>query len=858
MMVDNNLTPIRKQYLQIKNQYPNVIIFFRLGDFYETFDHDAEITSRELDIVLTSRNVAKGQRVPMAGIPFHAANNYISRLINKGYHVAICEQIGEQPTKGLFKRKVVRVITPGAILDSELIKNEKNNYLVCVYSDPTGFGISFMDISTGEWMVTQFSDTDSKNKILAELSRISPTEVLLPESLQDFSSDSYFITRLPDWKYEQGRCEQLLLNHLNVASLEGFGLKNKHMAVSAAGCILDYIYENEPSAKPLLNSPKFYLTNEFMLLDEQTRRNLELSDSLRSNATKASLLNVIDKTVTPMGKRLIGNWINQPLIDIKSISKRHDAVEFFVNNGIKRTEAQELLKKFSDIDRIINRVISMHTNPRELVSLKNSFRNLPDLPNIINPMQFNDISSSDSSFYDCKAEYILLDGALIDDPPANLQHTGIFRKGYSSDLDHIIKSSSNSREWIANLEKREKARTGIKTLKVGYNKVFGYYIEISRSYLEKIPPEYIRKQTLLNGERFITPELKDYETLVLNAEEQIKEIEQRLFDELCQKLASSADQILNVSKLIAELDVLLAFAQIAVENRYIRPVMYEDTHLIIRDGRHPVVEITQPNISFIPNDAIFDDDKKIHVVTGPNMSGKSTYLRQIALIVLLAQIGSFVPADYAEIGIVDRIFTRIGAQDEISAGQSTFMVEMIETANILNNATIRSLLILDEIGRGTSTYDGLSMAWAILENIHNNPKINSRTLFATHFHELTQMAEIFPRISNFSVAVSEIDGKIIFLHKIIEGGADRSYGIHVAQLAGIPPSVIKRAYELLNKFESENGNTNILVKPTKTMQIPLFKTDHPLIKELTGLDLNSLSPLEALNKLYDWKNRFIQ
>ena len=856
-MTTEKITPVRKQYLQIKSQYPNAIIFFRLGDFYETFDNDAEIASKELDIVLTSRNVAKGQRIPMAGIPYHAANNYIARLINKGYHVAICEQIGDQPQKGLFSRKVIRVVTPGTLIDQELIKNDRNNYLACISSSEEGFGFSYLELSTGEFKVTQFTNENPHNKLKAEMSRISPSEVLIPESFNYLNGDGFFITKKPDWKFEPGRCEQFLLRHFGVSSIEGYGLKNKTLAISAAGSILDYILENEPTGNRLFNDLKFYSTEEYMLLDDYTRRNLELSDTIRSTNNKVSLLSIIDKTITPMGKRLIRNWINQPLIDIEEISKRHDAVDLFFQQGVMRAELRELMRKFIDLDRVINRIISNHSNPRDLVGLRASLRMIPNLVKIINEDYLESFTSPGHHYHDCTSEFELLSNAVVDEPPANFQHTGIFRPGYSEELDQLVESTTNSREWIANLEKSERERTGLKTLKVGYNKVFGYYLEISKSYLDKIPPEYIRKQTLINGERFITPELKEYETIVLNAEERIREIENRLYSELCSILAASAEKILEVSRFIAQLDVFQAFAQTASENKYTRPLMFEDTRLDIREGRHPVVEKSQQELSFIPNDAIFSENNMIHIITGPNMSGKSTYLRQVALIVLLAQIGSFVPADFAEIGIVDRIFTRIGAQDDITAGQSTFMVEMIETANILHNATTKSLLILDEIGRGTSTYDGLSMAWAILENIHNDPEIIARTLFATHYHELTQMAEILPRIKNFSIAVSETGGKIVFLHKIIDGGADRSYGIHVAQLAGIPTNVIKRAYELLDIYESESKNNRLQYKAT-TSQIPLFTTTNPLLEELIDLDLNSLSPIEALNKLFDWKNRFSQ
>jgi len=855
-MSPEKITPVRKQYLDIKSQYPNAIVFFRLGDFYETFDEDAEIASRELDIVLTSRNIAKGQRIPMAGIPFHAADNYISRLISKGYHVAVCEQIGDQPQKGLFPRKVTRVITPGTLIDPGLIRTDKNNYLTCIYSNDNGYGFSYLDISTGDFYVTQFKSENNLGKIKSELSRLSPSEVLVPESAPAWDTDQYLLTQIPDWKFELGRCEQLLKRHFNITSLASFGLDNKPLAVSSAGAILAFIHDNEPSAVSLLQTLRFYSTEDYMLLDDYTRRNLELTDTIRMANGKHSLQKVIDKSITPMGKRLIRNWINQPLIEIEPINRRLDAVDFLFQNGMIRNELRKQVKTISDMDRIINRVISGRTNPRDLLSLRNSFGALPDVSQIIGNENLTLFSSPDAAMHQLQSEAEYLERSIMDDPPANLLQSGVIRRGFSEELDQLVDSTSHSRQWIADLENVEKERTGIKTLKVGYNKVYGYFIEISKSYLKQVPAEYIRKQTLVNAERYITPELKEYETLVLNAEERILELERRLFDEVCRFIARSTNQILQTSRFIARLDVLLAFAQTAADNRFVRPTLHEDNRLIIHQGRHPVVERSQQDMPFIPNDTVFEEKEIIHIITGPNMSGKSTYLRQVALIVLLAQIGSFVPADHAEIGLVDRIFTRIGAQDEIATGQSTFMVEMVETANILHNATRKSLLILDEIGRGTSTYDGLSMAWAIIENIHNDPRLQARTLFATHYHELTQMAEIFPGISNYSVAVSDTEGKILFLHKIIQGGADRSYGIHVAQLAGIPIHVIKRAYELLNKYESQIKDD----RPSSAAphaQIPLFVPQDPLIEALKNLELNNLSPIDALNKLYEWKSKYL-
>ena len=854
-MISENITPIRKQYLEIKKQYPDAIVFFRLGDFYETFDQDAETTSRELDIVLTSRNVAKGQRIPMAGIPFHAADNYISKLINKGFHVAICEQIGDQPDKGIFPRKVIRVVTPGTVIEPGLIKNESNNYLVSVISDAVKAGFAYLDMSTGEFSVTEFHLDNSNNKIFAEISRLNPSEVILPEAYNLNIENKFFLTRIPDWKFEYGRGEQFLLNHFNVNNLNGFGLENKPLAVCAAGAILNYIKESDPASLNLFNEIKVYSLDDFMVLDDSTRRNLELTETIRGGNEKGSLLQILDKTTTPMGKRLIRNWINQPLIDSSAIKKRLDAVDFFFNEGLLRSEIYSQMRRISDIERIINRVISGHAIPRDLVSLRFSLGQIPVISGLLKH-GFDVVVQQVGRVDPCDEEFKLLNAAIVDEPPATLQHSGVIRSRYSEELDSILAATKNSREWIANLESSEKSRTGIKTLKVGYNKVYGYFIEISKSLANQAPPEYIRKQTLVNAERYITPELKEYETLVLNAEERIRDVELKLFNELCRILAKSSQKILQISKFIAVLDVIISFAQVSRENKYFRPMINDDNRLIISDGRHPVVEKTLSQISFVPNDTFFNNDEIIHIITGPNMSGKSTYLRQVALISLMAQIGCFVPAEKADIGLIDRIFTRIGAQDEIHAGQSTFMVEMTEMANILHNATENSLLVLDEIGRGTSTYDGLSIAWSVLEYIHNHPDLRAKTLFATHFHELTKLPEILPRIKNYNIAVNESGKQVVFLHKIIEGGADKSYGIHVAQLAGIPPAVIQRANFLLEKLQNEARNIDVKdVHPTT--QMPLFQTENPVLAELKELDLNNLNPIEALNLLFEWRKRIL-
>lgn len=858
MTKTEEITPIRKQYLEIKKQYPDSILFFRLGDFYETFDHDAEITSKELDIVLTARNVAKGVKVPMAGIPFHAVENYLGRLIEKGYHVAICEQVGEQPIKGLFERKVVRVVTPGTVLESGLLPNRENNYLVSIMVDEEAHkaGLAYVDISTGEFAVTEFAHADIWTTLRAEINRLQPAEILISENQSIENGITGHVTRFPNWRFELGRCEQELLRHFEVVSLEGFGLSQFKIGVQAAGAILQYVKETQPEALKLLNQLKTYSFDEFMVLDAATRRNLELVETIRNTGGKGTLISIIDKTVTPMGARLLRQWINKPLLDLARIHSRQARIGLFVKDGVLRAEIREAMKPFTDLERLINRVVSGIAQPRDLNAMRASLQQLRVLFPLLNraPSLFEHM---EYRFDLCAEETELLQRALVDNPPQTMQSTGIFRSGYSAELDDVIEKSQHARDWIANLESRERERTGIKTLKVGYNKVFGYYIEVTRANSPNVPEDYIRKQTLVNGERYITSDLKEYESFVLTAEDRIKEIEGKLFLELCNRLTQTREKILETAHFLAELDVICALAEVAVQNQYHCPEVVEEDVLEIRDGRHPVVEQALRSERFVPNDTEFVENERIQIITGPNMSGKSTYLRQVALIVLMAQMGSFVPAAYAKIGLVDRIFTRIGAQDEIHAGQSTFMVEMIETANILHHATKRSLLILDEIGRGTSTYDGVSIAWAIVEYIHNHPNLRSKTLFATHYHELTQLADLLPMVGNRNVAVSEVDGKVIFLHKIINGGADRSYGIHVAQLAGLPKPVIQRANEILTELEKSAGKA-VAMNPELPKQLALFPETNPLVAELRSIDLNSMTPIEALNKLYEWRSKYLK
>lgn len=856
-----DVSPVRKQYLEVKSQYPDAILFFRLGDFYETFDEDAHIVARELDIVLTSRNVAKGVRVPMAGIPHHAAENYLGRLIEKGHHVAICEQIGDQPVKGIFPRKVVRVVTPGTVVEPGLLPGDANNYLVSVAPGEGKAGVAYVDITTGEFAVTELISKDVIAGIRTELIRLRPAEVLVPEDLQLANGMPGHLTAWHAWRFESGRCHQVLLDHFNVSTLDGYGLRGKPLAERAAGAILQYIQETQPAALNLLVRLNTYSSAEFMTLDAATRRNLELTETLRGDAEAGSLLSVLDKTITPMGKRLIRQWVSKPLLNIDAICQRQDGVAYFYEQGLTRAEFRSALKHVGDLERLTNRILGGSAQPRDLNSLQNTLSRLPALQGLL-PFDLSEedpqvaaISELFSNFDPCNDAFLLLEKSIDEDAPATLQSTGIIRNGYSAELDGVIERSRHAREWIANLEAVERDRTGIKSLKVGYNKVFGYYIEVTRANTNMVPQEYIRKQTLVNAERYITPEMKEYETLVLNAEERIHEIEVRLFKDICQQIGRFATRLLRTAQVIAESDVLSALAEVAALNGYVRPDVVDEDVLDIREGRHPVVEHSLSSELFVPNDVSYETGERIRIITGPNMSGKSTYLRQVALIVLMAQMGSFVPVNSARIGLVDRIFTRIGAQDEIHAGQSTFMVEMVETANILNHATQRSLLVLDEIGRGTSTYDGLSIAWAVVEFIHNHPNLRSKTLFATHFHELVQLADLLPGVRNYNVAVSEVDGKVVFLHRIVQGGADRSYGIHVAQLAGLPKTVIQRAGEILRQLEDSSGRA-VKVNPQALKQLALFPETNPLLDELEGLDLNTLSPLEALNKLYEWQSRF--
>jgi len=852
------LTPVRQQYLRIKRKYPDAIVLFRLGDFYETFDEDAKLTSRELDIVLTSREMGKGRRVPLAGIPCHALDNYLVRLISRGHKVAICEQVtrpGE--TRGLVERDVVRVVTPGTVIEPGLLDSRSNNYLVSLVLDDGEAGIAHVDITTSEFAVTQVS----VERAMAELGRLKPSEVIAPEGaeLPELSTP---VTRLEDYWFESETARETLLKHFGVATLDGYGCSSLPLAVSAAGAVIHYLKETQKGVLNQLTRLSTYSIESFMALDIQTQKNLELFESSRLGTAEGSLLSVIDLTRTPMGSRLLKRWLGQPLLDITELNQRQDAVDWFYRKTLVRRQVIELLDKVADLERLINRVRGDVVTPREMISLKKGLEAIPRLIEAIETGGETDAIGWLTGQLKPRPDVVdLISEAIEESPAASLGQGGVIRRGFSEELDSLRLVSGNAKQYLTNLERQEREKTGIKSLKVGFNRVFGYYIEVSKPNLSQIPEHYIRKQTLVNGERFFTPELKEYESVILNARDRIGELEADIFRRVCRQIATVSEPILATANALANLDVFSSLAEVAVRYGYVRPRLNTDDEIVIAQGRHPVVERSLVDMSFVPNDThLSNDDAQLIILTGPNMSGKSTYLRQVALIVLLAQIGSFVPAGAATIGLVDRIFTRIGAGEDIAAGQSTFMVEMVETASILNSATPRSLIILDEIGRGTSTYDGLAIARAVAEYIHNTPGLGAKTLFATHYHELVELAGVLPRVKNFNVAVTEEGGRVIFLYKIVPGGVDRSYGIHVAQLAGLPKSVVHRAREVLEELEGNSRRTargarSREPKQEMAQQLTFFGQKPAVVEDLEKLDIDSLTPLEALTRLYELQKK---
>jgi DNA mismatch repair protein MutS len=870
------VTPVRQQYLNIKAQYPDCILLFRLGDFYEMFDEDAEIAARELDIALTGRTYGSNpQKVPMAGVPHHAIDSYIPKLLARGYHVAVCEQVGEVTGRGPVEREVSRVLTPGTVIEPTLIPEDRANYLLALLpigDTDTGnwyhAGVAYADISTGEFATTQFSGDNVALLILEELARLAPSEVIMPTSWSNRGvtmPPGIHLSAVEDWRFEGGLANQMLLEHFRVQTLDGFGLADKPYAACAAGAVLSYLRDTQRNNLTQLVRLRTYTTDNFMVLDPFTRRNLELTETIRERKTHGSLLAILDRTVTSMGARLLRSWMSQPLLNLQRLEARLEAVNALTDGAALREELHAALKQVSDLERLTNRLSVGRANPRDLLALRASLDAVPAITTLIEDVAPLQALIDHLDPVDAVRDHVA--AAINDDPPAVMNTIGTIRTGYSDELDEVMARSRHAREWIANLEGIERKRTGIDKLKVGFNKVFGYYIEVTKAHTHKIPDDYVRKQTLVNAERYITPEMKDYETKVLNAEEEILETERRLFESLCIDLAGHTTALLQTARAIANLDVLLSLAEVAIREGYTRPTLTDDDTLMIRAGRHPVVEnLLDAGGRYIPNDTRFDNMDRVHIITGPNMSGKSTYIRQVAIITLMAQIGSFVPADEAVIGLTDRIFARIGAQDEIHAGQSTFMVEMIETARLLSGSTPRSLLILDEVGRGTSTYDGLAIARAVIEYIHNNPRLNCRTLFATHYHELTELPNILPRTVNYNVAVSERGDEIVFLHKVVPGGADRSYGVHVAQIAGMPRPVVERARALLQQLESESGNFKLgpadtppttAPTPDEPAQLTFFEMGsgkrNPALSRLRELEVDNLSPIEALTTLYELK-----
>jgi DNA mismatch repair protein MutS len=843
-------TPIRRQYLRIKQKYLQAIVFFRLGDFYETFDEDAKLASRELEIVLTSREMGRGHRVPMAGIPYHALDNYLARLISRGYKVAICEQVTKpSKTKGLVQREVVRLVTPGTVVEPGLLDSRNNNYLVSLVWGEEAVGLAYVDITTSEFATTQLS----LHRVVPELERLKPSEVITAEGseLPDLGLASS-LTRLEDYWFELEVARQTMLDHFGVATLDGYGCGHLPLAIRAAGAIIHYLQETQKGVLGQLTHLTTYTTDSFMALDVQTQRNLELFQASRSGTIGGSLLSIIDLTRTAMGGRLLRRWLGQPLLDIAELNKRQDAIEWFAGNTLACSQTISLLGEVADLERLINRVKGGIAIPRELIALRRSLEAMPQLQQVL-----ESVSWLKDELKPCPDVVALISRAIVEQP-GNLDEGGVIRQDFSEELDNLRQSSKNAKQYLADLERKERERTGIKSLKVGFNKVFGYYIEVSKPNLPQVPQDYIRKQTLVGGERFFTPELKEYESLILNAQDRIAELEAQLFRQVCNQVGAESERISASANALADIDAFSALAEVAVRYSYVRPTLTTESEINISEGRHPVVERTLTDGSFVPNDTFLsNDDAQLIVLTGPNMSGKSTYLRQVALIVLLAQIGSFVPAASATIGLVDRIFTRIGAREDLPAGQSTFMVEMVETANILNNATPRSLIILDEIGRGTSTYDGLSLARAVAEYIHSYPRLGAKTLFATHYHELVELASFLPRVKNFNVAVAEDRGEVTFLYKIVPGGVDKSYGIHVAKLAGLPKSVVHRASEVLEELEdgSRQASAKRRRKEALPRQLPLLGQKSPLLEELEKLDIDSMTPLEAITRLYELQKK---
>ena len=862
-------TPLMEQYLKIKAQYQDTILLYRMGDFYETFYEDAQLISRLLGIALTKRAHGKSSQVPLAGFPYHALDNYLHKLVRAGHRVAICEQT-EDPkfAKGLVKRNVIEIITPGTTLSEKLLENKSNNYLAALFIGDDKAGLVLTDISTGELYICEVEP----QKIVDQLISFAPREILVSKVQQEKISGMVnrkvpaVLTQREDWIFEYNYASEQIRKHYSTLSLKGFGLDQLKEGVIATGAVLNYLLENNKTSLDHIRKPRILNLSDYMILDESTRRNLEISDPIRENIGGNTLLEVLDKTRTAMGGRLLKKWFTQPLCQVDKINARLDLITDLQKNKPVLYSTQELLSELSDLERLISRISMGRTNARDLIHLKNSLQVIPQIITQMDKSDSQTLQTHFSKMHELPEMITLISRAIVDDPPVTITEGDMIKPGFNAELDELRSITHSGKKWLLSLQDEERKRTGIHMLKISYNKVFGYYIEITNPNLSKIPPDYIRKQTLVNAERFITPALKEKEEKILGAEEKIKQVEYDIFQQVREEIITQTARIQDTSSRLAFLDCLCSLAQAAIDYRYVRPVITDDQILQIRNGRHPVVEkFMRPGEEFIPNHVYLNpDDEQIWIITGPNMAGKSTFLRQVGLIVFMAQIGSYVPAEEAKVGVVDRIFTRVGASDNLASGESTFLVEMNETANILNNATPRSLILLDEIGRGPSTFDGLAIAWAVAEYLHNEKVLRAKTLFATHYHELTELTRLYPRIKNYNIAVEEWGSQIIFLRKIVPGGTDNSYGIHVAQMAGLPGSVIERSREILANLEASELSLNRLPKMARRQsgrnvdqnQLSLFITQQPSEVEnaIKGLDINNLTPVQALLKINELKN----
>ncbi len=873
------LSPMMQQYVATKEQYKDCILFYRLGDFYEMFFDDALTASKELEITLTGKDCGLSERAPMCGVPHHALDVYLNRLVQKGYKVAVAEQMEDpKQAKGIVKREVIRVVTPGTILSSQALDEGKNNYLMSIVYLDKSFGISIADISTGDFFVTE---VEQLRTLLDEIHKFMPSEIICNEAFFMSGADiddlknrlSISISSMENYYFDDDRCRQALMDHFHVSRLEGLGIGDYPNGMIASGALLQYLYETQKNDVAQLTAIHPYQTGKYMVIDTSTRRNLELTETLREKNKRGSLLWVLDQTRTAMGARTLRSWIEQPLIDRQEIVRRQDAVEELNENMILREELAEYLSPVYDLERLISRIVNKTANPRDLIAFKNSLAMLPPVKDILEQFHSENLRKAWEELDDLKDLYELIDASIMDDPPVTIREGGLIKDGFSEQAGQYRKAKTDGKSWLAQLELREKEKTGIKNLRIKYNKVFGYYLEVTNSFKSMVPDYYIRKQTLTNAERYTTDELKQLEEVILGAEDKLFALEYDLFCQVRSRIAGEVVRIQESAKAVARADVYVSLARAADRNQYVRPQINEKGVIEIKNGRHPVVERMLHGELFVENDTCLDNGQnRVSIITGPNMAGKSTYMRQVALIVLMAQIGSFVPAQCAYIGICDRIFTRVGASDDLASGQSTFMVEMTEVANILRNATKNSLLILDEIGRGTSTFDGLSIAWSVIEYISNTRVLGAKTLFATHYHELTELEGTISGVNNYCIAVKERGDDIVFLRKIVRGGADKSYGIQVAKLAGVPDPVISRAKEILSELASADitmkageltassgGRKKSVEKPDEVdmAQLTLFDTvkEDDIIAELTQMDLGNMTPIDALNTLYRLQSR---